>query len=53
MALAAKPTEPKPLPRSLAAEGKAEPGAAENEQLYTESRVATRLLLKYNIRIRF
>ena len=31
------PTEPKPLPRSLAAEGKAEPGAAENEQLYTES----------------
>ena len=31
------PTEPKPLPRSLAAEGKAEPGAAENEQVYTES----------------
>ena len=27
-----EPTEPKPLPRSLAAEGKAEPGAAENEQ---------------------
>ena len=31
------PTEPKPLPRSLASEGKAEPGAAENEQVYTES----------------
>lgn len=32
-----EPTEPKPLPRTLAAEGKAEPGAAANEQVYTES----------------
>ena len=32
-----EPSEPKPLPRSLAAEGKADPVAAANEQIYTES----------------